>query len=203
MLANRELGGLGEDALDGAERLLERHGSPWRMATRVDGALLIHAPLQDGSISRRTLDKSHRGLSWGVCQLGSGTDVPLVTPNEQKNPTMLRLFEEQASDGTAGGGPSAEMRRFSAGIRVVTALLCTIMLLARDSQVGPWQRDLRHRARSPEAARRGPARFPRCDLRVVLGRDRVQIAGRLARMSCQPAATATAGTATAGTVIAG
>jgi signal transduction histidine kinase len=52
---------------------------------------------------------------------------------------MLRLFEEQASDDeAAGGGPSAEMRRFSAGIRVVTALLCTIMLLAQGPHVGPW-----------------------------------------------------------------
>jgi signal transduction histidine kinase len=51
---------------------------------------------------------------------------------------MLRLFEGQAGDETAGGGPSAEMRRFSAGIRMVTALLCTIMLLAGAPQVGAW-----------------------------------------------------------------
>jgi signal transduction histidine kinase len=51
---------------------------------------------------------------------------------------MLRLFEEQANDEAAGGGPSAEMRRFSAGIRVVTALLCTIMLLVPTPQVGLW-----------------------------------------------------------------
>jgi len=51
---------------------------------------------------------------------------------------MLRLLEEQASDEAAGGGPSAEMRRFSAGIRVVTALLCTIMLLAGVPQVESW-----------------------------------------------------------------
>jgi len=51
---------------------------------------------------------------------------------------MLRLFEEQANDEAAGGGPSAEMRRFSAGIRVVTALLCTIMLLVPTPQVDIW-----------------------------------------------------------------
>ena len=52
--------------------------------------------------------------------------------------TMLRLFDEQFNVATAGRGPSAEMRRFSAGIRVVTALLCTVMLLANEERVGPW-----------------------------------------------------------------
>ena len=50
---------------------------------------------------------------------------------------MLRLIAEQANDEAPGGGPSPEMRRFSAGIRVVTALLCTIMLLAQAPQVEP------------------------------------------------------------------
>jgi signal transduction histidine kinase len=50
---------------------------------------------------------------------------------------MLRLLEEHMGGGaTAGKGPSAEMRRFSAGIRVVTALLCTVMLLANEEYVG-------------------------------------------------------------------
>src|SRR5438445_348567 len=50
---------------------------------------------------------------------------------------MLRLLEEHMSGGaTTGKGPSAEMRRFSAGIRVVTALLCTVMLLANEPYVG-------------------------------------------------------------------
>jgi hypothetical protein len=48
---------------------------------------------------------------------------------------MLRLFQDQDRDEAPGGGPSAEMRRFSAGIRVVTALLCAIMLLARGQPV--------------------------------------------------------------------
>ena len=34
---------------------------------------------------------------------------------------MLRLLEEHSSGATAGKGPSAEMRRFSFGICVVTA----------------------------------------------------------------------------------
>ena len=51
---------------------------------------------------------------------------------------MLRLFDEQFNVATAGRGPSAEMRRFSAGIRVVTALLCTVMLLANEERVGSW-----------------------------------------------------------------
>jgi signal transduction histidine kinase len=52
---------------------------------------------------------------------------------------MLRLFEEQVRDEAPGGGPSAEMRRFSAGIRMVTALLCTIMLLsAAPPQLAAW-----------------------------------------------------------------
>ncbi|HKX41428.1 MAG TPA: histidine kinase [Burkholderiaceae bacterium] len=37
-----------------------------------------------------------------------------------------------------GRGPSAEMRRFSAGIRVVTALMCTVLLLAGEQQTVPW-----------------------------------------------------------------
>ncbi|HEY9064273.1 MAG TPA: histidine kinase [Burkholderiaceae bacterium] len=37
---------------------------------------------------------------------------------------------------TTGRGPSAEMRRFSAGIRVVTALMCTVLLLAHDEHIG-------------------------------------------------------------------
>lgn len=49
---------------------------------------------------------------------------------------MLRLLQEQAGDQGTGGGPSAEMRRFSAGIRVVTAFLCTIMLLASGQPAG-------------------------------------------------------------------
>jgi hypothetical protein len=50
---------------------------------------------------------------------------------------MLRLLQGQAGDDAAGGGgPSAEMRRFSAGIRVVTALLCTIILLAQGLPLG-------------------------------------------------------------------
>jgi signal transduction histidine kinase len=50
---------------------------------------------------------------------------------------MLRLLQDQGDDdATGGGGPSAEMRRFSAGIRVVTALLCTILLLAQGLPLG-------------------------------------------------------------------
>jgi len=52
---------------------------------------------------------------------------------------MLRLFEQQVDGGSATGrGPSGEMRRFSAGIRVVTALMCTVMLLANEERIGPW-----------------------------------------------------------------
>ncbi len=51
---------------------------------------------------------------------------------------MLRLFEQADGGSTAGRGPSGEMRRFSAGIRVVTALMCTVMLLANEAQIGPW-----------------------------------------------------------------
>jgi len=51
---------------------------------------------------------------------------------------MLRLIEELTNDEAAASGRSGEMRRFSAGIRVVTALLCTTMLLARNQQVGLW-----------------------------------------------------------------
>jgi signal transduction histidine kinase len=47
---------------------------------------------------------------------------------------MLRLLTEQADPAKVDEGPSAEMRRFSAGIRVVTALLCTTLLIADDHQ---------------------------------------------------------------------
>ena len=52
---------------------------------------------------------------------------------------MLRLFDQQVEGGgaVAGRGPSGEMRRFSAGIRVVTALMCTVMLLANEERIGP------------------------------------------------------------------
>ena len=50
---------------------------------------------------------------------------------------MLRWIEEFTSVSSAHTGPSAEMRRFSAGIRVVTALLCTTLLVAADEHVGP------------------------------------------------------------------
>ena len=51
---------------------------------------------------------------------------------------MLRWFEQQVDGGTAGRGPSGEMRRFSAGIRVVTALMCTVMLLANEEGIERW-----------------------------------------------------------------
>jgi signal transduction histidine kinase len=35
-------------------------------------------------------------------------------------------------------GPSGEMRRFTAGIRVVTALLCTVLLIAKEPEVGTF-----------------------------------------------------------------
>ena len=37
----------------------------------------------------------------------------------------------------ASSGPSSEMRRFSAGMRVVTALLCTTLLIERESALSP------------------------------------------------------------------
>ena len=51
---------------------------------------------------------------------------------------VLRWFEQQSDGVTMGRGPSAEMRRFSAGIRVVTALMCTVLLLAGEQQTVPW-----------------------------------------------------------------
>jgi len=51
---------------------------------------------------------------------------------------LLRLMEEATSASGDRSGPSAEMRRFSAGIRVVTALLCTTLLLIDDDHVGHW-----------------------------------------------------------------
>ena len=50
---------------------------------------------------------------------------------------LLRLFGEMTDSPTADKGPSGEMRRFSAGIRVVTALLCTVLLGASSEQVQP------------------------------------------------------------------
>ena len=35
-------------------------------------------------------------------------------------------------------GPSGEMRRFIAGIRVVTALLCTVLLIASEAHISVW-----------------------------------------------------------------
>jgi signal transduction histidine kinase len=40
------------------------------------------------------------------------------------------------NDAMTERGPSAEMRRFSAGIRVVTALLCTVILLSGEDNIG-------------------------------------------------------------------
>ncbi|HSI58032.1 MAG TPA: histidine kinase [Ideonella sp.] len=39
---------------------------------------------------------------------------------------------------TIDKGPSAEMRRFSAGMRAITALLCTMLLFTREQQTGFW-----------------------------------------------------------------
>lgn len=36
------------------------------------------------------------------------------------------------------GGPSAEMRRFAAGMRAITALLCTLLLLNGEPHISPW-----------------------------------------------------------------
>src|SRR5258706_11579355 len=49
---------------------------------------------------------------------------------------MLRLIGEMANALRPYSGPSPEMRRFSAGIRVVTALLCTTLLSINEPQVG-------------------------------------------------------------------
>jgi signal transduction histidine kinase len=43
-----------------------------------------------------------------------------------------------ASEPVHNKGPSAEMRRFSAGMRVVTALLCTVLLVVNEHYIGPW-----------------------------------------------------------------
>ncbi|MEP6872789.1 MAG: histidine kinase [Burkholderiales bacterium] len=48
---------------------------------------------------------------------------------------MTGLIDELASASQAHGGPSGEMRRFSAGIRVVTALLCTTLLIVNEERL--------------------------------------------------------------------
>jgi signal transduction histidine kinase len=49
-----------------------------------------------------------------------------------------RLIAEEVSNAaTAIRGPSAEMRRFSAGIRLVTALLCTSLLIVEEDNASP------------------------------------------------------------------
>ncbi len=54
------------------------------------------------------------------------------------NTTVSRLFETPSGGVPAGRGPSLEMRRFSAGIGVITALLCTVLLLTDGRRIGPW-----------------------------------------------------------------
>src|SRR5688572_24904572 len=39
---------------------------------------------------------------------------------------------------SVAGGPSVEMRRFSAGMRAIVALLCTPLLIAAEPHLGPW-----------------------------------------------------------------
>src|SRR4051812_42887171 len=51
---------------------------------------------------------------------------------------MSGRCEEEVGGTAVRKGPSAEMRRFSAGIRVITALLCTIVLLTDGTKRSPW-----------------------------------------------------------------
>jgi len=53
-----------------------------------------------------------------------------------ENMSSAVLKPEVAEFRPAGAGPSAEMRRFSAGMRAVTALLCTILLVEHASALG-------------------------------------------------------------------
>ena len=57
------------------------------------------------------------------------------------NPRLMTVFAatlNPAESPTPDAGPSMEMRRFTAGIRVVTALLCTVLLIAIEPHISPW-----------------------------------------------------------------
>ena len=59
-----------------------------------------------------------------------------LSEREIENMSSAVLKPEVAEFRPAGAGPSAEMRRFSAGMRAVTALLCTSLLFEHASALG-------------------------------------------------------------------